>query len=182
MTLRTVGHGAQAADELVDLLASAGVTSVVDVRRFPGSRRHPHFGRDEMARWLAEAGIAYRWEPELGGRRAPVEGSPHLALRNSGFRAYADHMETPEFGTALAEVVAGAEAAPTAVLCAEGLWWNCHRRLLADAVVLRHEVEVEHILPDGRRSAHTPTEGVRRDGDRLVYDVGVTPPLGGMPA
>ena len=180
--IRTVGHGAHPQDEFLDLLAGAGIEAIVDVRRFPGSRRHPHFGRDAMTGWLKDAGVAYRWEPELGGRRSPQPDSPHLALRNAGFRAYADHMESPGFTTALDELVGDGNDEATAVLCAEGLWWNCHRRLLADALVLRRQVDVEHVLPDGRTAGHEPTEGVRVDGDRLVYDVGVTPPLDGLSA
>jgi uncharacterized protein (DUF488 family) len=183
MRLRTVGHGAIEAEAFASLLSRSGVTWIVDVRAYPSSRRHPHFGRDRMAEWLPEAGVGYLWEPRLGGRRRPVPGSPHLALADEAFRAYADHMGTAEFAAgvdALLDAVRDEEAAAgagaVAVMCAESLWWRCHRRLLADALVLLHGVDVEHLFHDGRRQPHRPTEGVRVEGDRarLVYDVGVT--------
>jgi uncharacterized protein (DUF488 family) len=177
MRLFTCGHGTLDAERFATLLGDAGVELVADVRAFPGSRRHPHFGRDAMTEWLPGADLAYRWIPALGGRRRPVAGSAHVALRNDSFRAYADHMETPLFAGGVTEVLNVAGGAPTAVLCSESLWWRCHRRLLADHLVLVDDVDVVHLLHDGRQSAHGPTEGVRLDGQRLVYDAGVTPPL-----
>jgi uncharacterized protein (DUF488 family) len=168
--LRTVGHGTLTADELGRLVAGAGVELLVDVRSFPASRRHPQFRREAMEHWLPDAGVAYRWEPRLGGRRRPAPESPHGALRVAAFRGYADHMETPEFRDALEELVTDAEAGPTAVMCAESLWWRCHRRLLADAVVLLCGVPVEHLFHDGRLEAHKPMPEARVDGHRLVYD------------
>jgi uncharacterized protein (DUF488 family) len=175
--LLTLGHGTAGAAELAALLDGAGVARVVDVRTAPGSRRHPHVGREAMAGWLAEAGIAYRWEPELGGFRRPAPDSPNLALRHPAFRGYADHMRTPRFWAALDRLLAEAAEAPTAALCSETLWWRCHRRLLADAAVLVRGAEVLHLDHRGRLEPHRPTEGVRRDGDLLAYDLGATPPL-----
>lgn len=175
MDLVTVGHGTLDGDAFRRLLTDAGVGAVVDVRRFPGSRRHPHFNREALAAALAEAGIDYRWEPGLGGRRRGVADSPHVALRNAAFRAYADHMDAPEFRAALGGVLAEAATRRTAVMCAESLWWRCHRRLVADVAVLVHGVAVRHLRHDGRWDEHVPTEGVRRDGDRLVYDAGTLP-------
>ena len=177
--LLTVGHGTLPAEDLASLLVAAGVSSLVDIRAYPGSRRNPQFGRDVMADWLPAAGVAYRWEPRLGGRRKASPTSEHMALREPAFRAYADHMATPEFGRALDEVLAGAAAEPTAIMCSESLWWRCHRRLVADAATLLRGVEVVHLLDDGRRAPHRPTEGVRIDGERgrLVYDVGAEVPL-----
>jgi len=177
--LLTVGHGTAAADELAALLAGAGVARLVDVRTAPGSRRHPQFRREVMAGWLGRAGIAYRWEPELGGFRRPAPtGAPvNHALRHPAFRGYADHMRTPPFWAALDRLLAEAAEAPTAALCAETLWWRCHRRLLADAAVLVRGAEVLHLDHRGRLEPHRPTEGVRRDGDLLAYDLGATPPL-----
>jgi uncharacterized protein (DUF488 family) len=172
--LRTVGHGAVAADELAALLTGAGVAVVADIRRFPASRRHPWFDREAMAAWLAGAGIGYRWEPRLGGRRRVPPDSPDVALRNDAFRGYAAHMRTPEFGLALDEVLALEGAV---VLCAESLWWRCHRRLVADAAVLLRGAEVAHLGHDGRLTPHRPTEGARVEGGVLVYDLGATPPL-----
>jgi uncharacterized protein (DUF488 family) len=175
--LLTLGHGTATTDELVALLEGAGLERLVDIRIFPGSRRHPHVARAAMAGWLAGAGVAYRWEPELGGRRRPVPGSVNHALRNASFRGYADHMRTPEFWSALDRLLAEAAAAPTTVMCAETLWWRCHRRLLADAAVLVRGAEVLHLDHRGRLEPHRPTDGVRRDGDLLAYDLGSTPPL-----
>jgi uncharacterized protein (DUF488 family) len=170
--LLTVGHGVLAAGELADLLRGAGIDQLVDVRSYPGSRRHPQFGREEMAAWLPEAGVTYRWEPPLGGRRRVRADSANVALRNEQFRGYADHMAGDEFRAGLDEVLGLAAAHRTTVMCAESLWWRCHRRLLADAAVLLRGASVRHLLHDGRLVDHQLTDGVRRAGDRLVYDVG----------
>jgi uncharacterized protein (DUF488 family) len=168
--LRTVGHGTLNADELVRLITGAGIEALVDVRSFPASRRHPQFRREAMERWLPDAGVEYRWEPRLGGRRRPAPDSPHTGLRVAAFRGYADHMETPEFRDALDVLMTDGAARPTTVMCAESLWWRCHRRLIADAVVLVREASVEHLFHDGRLQAHQPTPEARVDGHRLVYD------------
>jgi uncharacterized protein (DUF488 family) len=168
--LRTVGHGTLPADELAQLVTGAGIEVLVDVRSFPASRRHPQFGREAMERWLPDAGVAYHWEPRLGGRRRAASDSPHGALRVPAFRGYADHMETREFRDALDDLLAGAAERPATVMCAESVWWRCHRRLLADAAVLLHGVPVEHLFHDGRLDAHRPTPEARVDGRRLVYD------------
>jgi uncharacterized protein (DUF488 family) len=177
--LLTLGHGTASAEELVALLAGAGVERLVDVRTAPGSRRHPQFRRETMAGWLAEAGVAYRWEPELGGFRKPAPDSVNHVLRHPAFRGYADYMRTPPFWTALDRMLAEAATAPTAAMCSETLWWRCHRRLLADAAVLVRGAEVLHLDHRGGQEPHRPTEGVRRDGDLLAYDLGATPPLPG---
>jgi uncharacterized protein (DUF488 family) len=178
-TLLTIGHGTATAEELAALLDRAGVERLVDVRTAPGSRRHPQFRRETMAGWLAEAGLAYRWEPELGGFRRPDPASVNQVLRHPAFRGYADYMRGPRFWAALDRLLAEAAAAPTAAMCSETLWWRCHRRLLADAAVLVGGVEVLHLDHRGGRERHRPTEGVRRDGDLLAYDLGATPPLPG---
>jgi uncharacterized protein (DUF488 family) len=177
--LLTVGHGTASAEELAALLTGAGVQRVVDVRTAPGSRRHPQFRREAMAGWLPAAGVAYRWEPELGGWRRPDPASVNHALRHPALRGYADHMRTPPFWVALDRLLAEAADASTAVLCSETLWWRCHRRLLADAAALTRGAEVVHLDHRGRLEPHRPTDGVRRDGDLLAYDVGATPPLPG---
>jgi uncharacterized protein (DUF488 family) len=175
--LHTIGHGTLTADAFASLLRRADVACVVDVRSFPGSRHNPQFGRSEMERWLPELGLGYRWMPALGGRRRPIAGSKHVALRNTAFRAYADYMETESFLAGVEELLALAAREPLAVMCSESVWWRCHRRLLADHLVLVRGVEVSHLMHDGRLTAHLPTAGVRIDGDALVYDVGHTPPL-----
>jgi uncharacterized protein (DUF488 family) len=165
---------------LAALLRAAGIARVVDVRTAPGSRRHPQFRREVMADWLREAGIAYRWERKLGGWRKPDPGSTvNHVLRHPGFRGYADYMRTPAFWAALDRLLAEAATAPTAALCSESLWWRCHRRLLADAAALVRGTEVLHLDHRGGLEPHRPTEGVRRDGDLLAYDLGATPPLPG---
>ena len=172
--LISVGHGTLPEDDFIQLLHGAEVESLVDVRTAPGSRRHPHFRRQTMDEWVPAAGIAYRWEPRLGGLRKPAPNSPNVALRHSGFRAYADHMATTEFVDAVDEVLAEAATRPTTVMCAESLWWRCHRRLIADFATLVRGADVRHLMHDGRLAEHRPTEGVRRVGDGLVYDVGET--------
>lgn len=170
--LLTVGHGTLPAAALAELLVGAGVELVVDVRTAPGSRRHPHFGRDAMASWLPEAGVRYRWEPELGGWRSARPDSAHVALRHKGFRGYAGHMETPAFVSAADHLLDDAGGCTTAALCSESLWWRCHRRLLSDFVALVRGADVWHLGHDGRLTSHAPTPGVRVAAGRLVYDAG----------
>ncbi len=167
--IATAGHSTRPAAELVAMLAAAGVELLVDVRRFPGSRRHPQFAREALAAALAAAGIAYAYEPALGGRRAPRPDSPHTAWRNAGFRGYADHMETAEFRDALADLERRAAERPAAILCAEAVPWRCHRRLIADALTARGW-EVVHLLAPGRSEPHAlhPDARVLPDG-RLLY-------------
>lgn len=177
MRLLTVGHGTLEPAAFASLLRGAGVCCLVDVRSFPGSRRNPAFGRQELERWLPAERIGYRWEPRLGGFRYPLPDSPNTALRHPSFRGYADHMRTATFRGALEELLADAAAvAPGSILCimcAESLWWRCHRRLIADAATLVGAAEVDHLLHDGRLAAHRLTDGVRVDGDGLlVYDGG----------
>jgi uncharacterized protein (DUF488 family) len=167
--LFTIGHGTLPADELGGLLAGAGVRRLVDVRRFPGSRRHPHVGRAALAGWLPDYGIAYRWEEALGGRRRADPESANVGLRNETFRGYADHMATAEFRAAADRLVAHAAEAPTAVLCSESLWWRCHRRLLADHLVLVAGLDVRHLLHSGALVPHELTETARRQDGRVVY-------------
>ncbi len=176
-TLRTIGHGTLAAATFASLIDQAQIRRVVDVRSFPGSRRNPQFGREEMEQWLPVAGIGYVWMRELGGRRRPRAGSQHAVLRNDAFRAYADYMETGAFREGVEKLLRLARMAPTTVMCSESVWWRCHRRLLADHLVLVHGVDVVHLMHDGRLTPHVPTQGVRLAGDALVYDVGITPPL-----
>ncbi len=180
MPIFTVGHGTLATDDFVALLTEAGVERLVDVRSYPGSRHNPQFNRETLAASLDAAGVEYEWLRDLGGRRRPRPDSRHRALRNDAFRGYADHMETPAFSTAVARLLATDR--PTAVMCSESVWWRCHRRLLADHLVLVNELDVVHLMHDGRRTGHVLTQGVRRGGDDVVYDVGVTLTLGADPA
>jgi len=175
--LSTVGHGTLTDGAFATLLDGADVGRVVDVRSFPGSRHNPQFGRGELERWVPGAGIDYVWMRELGGRRRPIAGSKHVALRNDAFRAYADYMETPDFLAGVKELLTLAESESSAVMCSESVWWRCHRRLLADHLVLVRRVDVMHLMHDGRLTPHALTAGVRLADDTLVYDVGITPSL-----
>jgi uncharacterized protein (DUF488 family) len=149
----TVGHSTRPVEELIALLREAGVELLVDVRRFPGSRRHPQFGAEPLAAALAAAGVDYRHEPRLGGRRRPLAGSPNDAWRNEQFRGYADHMASEEFASALRTLTVEAHRRPTAVMCAEALPARCHRNLLADALDVGGW-EVVHLLAPGRVERH----------------------------
>ena len=170
--LFTVGHGTLAAGAFASLLREAAIERVVDVRIAPSSRRHPQFRRESMQEWLARSGLAYRWEKDLGGRRPPAPDSPHGAIENPGFRGYADHMMGAVFHAALDRVLEEARQAPTAVMCAESVWWRCHRRMVADAAVLLRGAEVRHLFHDGRVEAHTPMPEARVAEGALIYDRG----------
>lgn len=176
-TIRTVGHGTADAGELGELLRGSGVTVVVDVRRFPGSRRHPQFGAEAMASWLPDHGVGYRHLESLGGRRKVTPDSPNIGVRNDQLRGYADHMATDEFAAGVHELLDVATEESVAVMCSESVWWRCHRRFLADHLVLVHGLVVEHLFHDGRLARHEPTSEARRAGDHVVYDVGLAPPL-----
>lgn len=170
--LLTVGHGTLDQDAFLELLHAAGVEQLVDIRSYPGSRHVPHFGREAMESWVPGGSVAYRWERDLGGRRRGRPDSPHTALRHPAFRAYADHMETPEFAAGLDRVLAGARRHRTAVMCSESVWWRCHRRMVADAALLVHGTPVLHLMHDGRLLPHPPWDVARVEGDRIVYDGG----------
>lgn len=165
----TLGHSTRSIEELLGLLNEHGIRTLVDVRRYPGSRRHPQFSREALASSLAGAGIGYVHEPDLGGRRSARPGSPHTAWRVEAFRGYADHMETPEFGAALDRLQERGGAETVAILCAEAVPWSCHRRLIADALTARG-VEVRHILSPGRADLHELDPNAQvLPGGRLVY-------------
>jgi uncharacterized protein (DUF488 family) len=172
----TVGHGTLDASAFTSLLVDAGIALLVDVRRFPGSRRNPQFGQDEMRRSLGDAGIAYRCDAELGGFRRARPDSPHTALRQSSFRGYADHMATPAFAAAIGRLVDEASRhGPRAVtiMCPETLGWRCHRRLIADHLVMVRAADVRHLMHDSSLAAHRVTDGARLETDgMLVYDAG----------
>ena len=169
MPLLTVGHGPDDRDRLVVRLSGAGITSLVDVRRFPGSRNNPDVRREELAVWLPAAGIEYRWEERLGGRRRLPSDEPVADAwwTVTQFAAYAAHTRTPEFRAALDALLDEAAAATVAVMCSESVWWRCHRRLIADVAVLGCAVPVDHLMPDGSLAAHRPSAGaiVGADGE-----------------
>lgn len=171
--LLTAGHGTADRAGLSELFGGAGVERVVDVRRFPGSRRNPDVGTDAMREWLAEAGIAYHWEPRLGGRRqVPAGQDPDTDgwWRVTAFRAYAAHTRTDEFRAGMQELLEAIDSGTTLVMCSESLWWRCHRRLIADAAVLLHGVRVQHLGHDGRLTDHEPSAGAEVTRAGLRYD------------
>lgn len=177
-TIFTIGHGNRAIGEFVALLQEAGIECVVDVRAYPVSRRHPQFARDSLDKSLADAGVRYVWEGKaLGGRRKPEKNSPHVALKNPSFRAYAGHMTTEEFRRALDRLVDTGRGRRTAIMCAERLPRKCHRHLVADSLVARG-VRVLHLMGPRESQEHTLNRLVRNDGERLVYDAGEQPRLG----
>ncbi len=171
----SIGHGARPLDAFLATLASAGVTTLADVRSFPGSRRHPHFGKEALAAARPAHGLAYHWLPELGGRRRQrLDPSPNPAWQVLAFRNYADHLDTPEFHAGLAKLLALAAHAPTAFMCAETHWSQCHRRILSDKLwTLRWDVI--HLITPERHEPHHPPPFLRVDGDRLRYDLGIEP-------
>ncbi len=167
--LFSIGHGTVDGVAFVSRLRAAGIVAAVDIRRYPGSRLHPQFNEDALRESLGGADIGYRSMPELGGRRTPAPDSPNIALRNASFRGYADFMLTNEFADDLLELLMLAADRPTVMFCSETLWWRCHRRLVADAIVLLHGGAVTHIV-GAMTATHVTTPGVRRDGARLIYD------------
>jgi uncharacterized protein (DUF488 family) len=169
--VHTLGHSTLALPDFLALVAHHGIGTIADVRRYPASRRHPHFAGEALAAALADAGVTYRWLPGLGGRRSGRADSPHVAWRNAAFRAYADHMETAEFAAELDTLLALAGELPTAILCAEAVPWRCHRQLLADALVARG-VEVRHVIGTAAPGVHRLPPFARLVGTRVVYDGG----------
>ena len=166
MRIYTIGHSTRSLEELVSLLREHGIKRLSDIRRFPGSRRYPHFSRDALSVSLPERGIEYVHIPELGGRRKPSADSTNTALQNEQFRAYADHMATEEFRRAV-DGLLDLEGR-TAVMCAEAVPWRCHRNLLSDEL-LRRGVEVVHIIGRGQAKRHAMTPYARVEGDHVVY-------------
>lgn len=177
-TIHTIGHGNRPAKEFISLLQQWRIRSLVDVRAFPVSRRHPHFARAALEQSLKEAGIGYRWDGDaLGGRRRPRADSPHVALRNASFRAYADHMMQPEFAAARDSLIEAASRESIAIMCAERLPWQCHRYLISDTLTAR-AVTVLHIVSVGAPQQHALSRLARVSGDVLIYDRGEQPALG----
>lgn len=164
----TIGHSTRSAEDFLALLQAHGVKAVADVRAVPKSRRHPHFAREALASFLAGHGVAYEHFPGLGGLRKPRPDSVNTGWRHPSFRAYADHMQSIEFRHALDALLMFAENSLTAVMCAESQWWQCHRQLIADALVARG-IEVRHIMSPRSAPAHQLTSFARIDGARVWY-------------
>ena len=172
MVIYTVGHSTRSIDELIAILSEAGVTRVADVRAFPMSRRHPHFNKDALSVTLSAAGIDYRHMPALGGRRKAQKGAPsHNGLwKVEAFRNYADYAETAAFADALRRLLAMARRSRCAIMCAEAVWWRCHRRIVADYAITRG-ARVVHIFGPTRseRATRTPFARVDRRRRTLYY-------------
>lgn len=168
LTVWTIGHSTRAPGDLLAALAAHEIELLADVRRFPGSRRLPQFSGEALERTLAAQGIAYRWYPELGGRRRPDPESRNTAWRHSAFRAYADHLASEEFAAGLFDLLVLANGLRTAVMCAELLWWRCHRRLVAD-VLVSLGIEVVHIRDERVAERHRLAPPGRIERGRLVY-------------
>lgn len=167
----TVGHSNHSLERLVEILRTHGIERVIDVRRFPASRRWPHFDRATLAATLPSEGIEYVGMPELGGRRKPRPDSPHTAWRADQFRGYADFMDTPEFTAFFERAMTYARERRTALMCAEALPWRCHRALLSDAFLARGW-EVGEILNEKEARPRRLPNFARFEGERVIYDGG----------
>lgn len=173
MRIWSAGHGARTLEEFLDLLAGARIDTCVDIRTAPYSRRHPHFTGAALAASLRERGIDYEHRKALGGWRRSPPGSPHSALKEPGFRGYADHLSDRDFGDAYAAMRILANRRRVAFMCSETLWWKCHRRILADRLV-GGGWEVLHLIrPHVAPESHRLWDLARLTSDgRLVYDQG----------
>ncbi len=168
VTVFTVGHSTRSGEEFVEILKAQGVEVLVDVRSFPGSRRYPQFNRVALSESLEKAGIEYRHEPRLGGRRAPRADSHNTAWRNPQFRGYADHMETEVFRKGVEDLLELARDRRVAVMCAEAVWWRCHRGLLADYLKAAGHTVV-HIIDEKKIEEHPYTPAARIVDGELSY-------------
>jgi uncharacterized protein (DUF488 family) len=180
----TIGHSTRSLEEFLHLLHAHHVVQLADIRTVPRSRRHPHFSTDALSAALPAAGIAYRHMPGLGGLRKPRRDSTNAGWRHAGFRGYADYMATPEFERALDDLIdwsssacseeeakgaqQGDQGADTVIMCAEAVWWRCHRQLVADALVARG-VTVRHIMSATAVPVHSLTDFARVANGRVTY-------------
>jgi uncharacterized protein (DUF488 family) len=167
-TVWTIGHSTRPIEDFLALLRDAEITSVADVRRYPGSRRHPQFNREALTQWLSSNGVDYLSLPELGGRREPRENSTNNALRNAGFRGYADYMETAEFERGVERMLQASENRRLAIMCSEAAWTDCHRSLIADYLKARG-YRVIHIVCPGKQEEHPFTRAANVVNGRLTY-------------
>lgn len=164
----TIGHSTRSIDEFVSLLTSFEIQVLVDVRTFPGSRRYPQFNKEQLRDSLTETGIDYQHFPDLGGRRRAKPGSLNMAWRNESFRGYADYMETDDFRNGIKRLLEIAQARRTVVMCAEAVWWRCHRSLISD-YLKANGVQVIHILEAGKSQEHPFTSAAQIVDGELSY-------------
>ncbi len=176
MQIWTVGHSTHTLDEFLALLAAQRIEILADVRSFPGSRKYPHFGRTALEQSLRAAGVRYEHLPELGGRRRVAPNSHNTAWRNASFRGYADYMETPAFQAGIDRLLALAGTGRTAYMCAEAVWWRCHRGLISDYLKVRG-VDVLHIISETQTQPHPYTSAARIADGRWSYTAETQAPL-----
>jgi uncharacterized protein (DUF488 family) len=175
LTIWTIGHSTRTLEELVATLQAHGIEVLVDVRAFPASRRNPQFSRESLERELPKAGVEYLWMgKDLGGRRRMVKNSPDVALRNESFRAYAHHMRSAAFREGIDELLRLAQEKRVAIMCAEMLWWRCHRSMISDYLETARGVEVKHIRDASHADGHWVKAEARVEGDLIFYDLGET--------
>lgn len=167
-TVWTIGHSNRTFEELARTIEESQIELIVDVRRFPGSRRLPQFSSETLQAELEGLGIAYHWIPALGGRRRPDPDSPNTAWTHPAFRAYADHIATEEFAEGLTELLMLSGGMRSAIMCAEALWWRCHRRLIAD-VLVSLGLSVVHLFAPGKSEEHRLRSPARLEDGRVTY-------------
>jgi uncharacterized protein (DUF488 family) len=169
MRIWTIGHSTRTIDKFISLLEEHGIKLLADVRLLPGSKRYPQFNKETLADSLGKVGICYEHFPELGGRRKPREDSPNTAWRNESFRGYADYMETEKFNKGVKRLLdLAADAGSTAIMCAEAVWWRCHRSLLSDYLKVRG-IEIVHIVGSNKTELHPYTSAARVGNGNLSY-------------
>lgn len=168
--LFTIGHSTHSLEQFLELLDQHGIELLADIRRFPGSRKYPHFNQDRLETSLQQAGVSYHWIESLGGRRPKLNGgaSKNHGLRNESFRNYADYMATAGFREGIRQLLEDSCQKRTAFMCSESVFWRCHRRLVSDYLLARNIV-VQHIMPTGELRPHTLTEGARIENDEVTY-------------
>jgi uncharacterized protein (DUF488 family) len=164
----TIGHSTRSLDEFVDLLRTNDIEAIADVRSLPGSRKYPHFNAEDLERSLSKHGVEYIPFKILGGRRKVRPDSPHSVWRHTAFRGYADYMDTPEFLEGIGKLLTLANRKRTAIMCAEAVWWRCHRSMIAD-YLKSIGVVVEHIMDNGKNAVHPYTSAARVVNEKLFY-------------
>lgn len=170
-TIYTIGHSTHSLEGLTAMLKSFGILALVDIRHFPGSRKHPHFNKENLAAELQKAGISYVHLEDLGGRRKVRKDSKNSRWRSDSFRGYADYMETEDFEKAAGALEAMASKQPTAYMCSEAVWWRCHRSMVSDYLKARGW-RVLHIMAAGKAEEHAYTSPARVEGRRVYYSDG----------
>lgn len=166
--IHTIGHSTHTIERFIDLLKSFGIRLLVDIRRYPGSRRYPHFNSAELAMSLEQNQIEYLHMEDLGGRRSPRPDSPNSGWRNASFRGYADYMQTDTFGRAVVALEELASKKSVAIMCSEAVWWSCHRALVSDYLKWQGW-EVHHILATSKDQLHPFTSPARITEGQLTY-------------